>query len=361
VKKRFFIGFLFLSQIIWAQSQLLSLLENEKKAFTAKTGLSSCAASANYNVTYYRCYWKIDPAVSAISGSVAMYFKALGNLDSLQMDISISMTIDSVMFHGAKINFLQQTGDVLGIKFPASIPVTATDSLTVYYHGFPAARGLGSFRNGTHRTARTPVVWTLSEPYGAKDWWPCKQTLDDKADSIDIYVEVPPSNKAASNGLLKQVYVQGANTVYHWKHKYPIATYLVCTAVTNYTEFTDTANLQSGNVPVLYYTYPEDSAMARQTDAQLLTVMHYFDSLFIPYPFKAEKYGHAQFGWGGGMEHQTMTFVGGYIIELLAHELSHHWFGDHVTCGAWTEIWLNEGFATWFTGISMGKIFGDPA
>jgi hypothetical protein len=77
----------------------------------------------------------------------------------------------------------------------------------------------------------------------------------------------------------------------------------------------------------------------------------FFDSLFIPYPFMNEKYGHAQFNWGGGMEHQTISFVGGFSYELLAHELAHMWFGDHVTCGSWQDLWLNEGFATYATGL----------
>ncbi len=351
---------LFLSHTLWAQNYFSKLIEGEKKSFTSLSNSKSCALSSTYNVNYYCCYWNLDPAVGAISGSVAMHFKAVSALDSLQMDIAITMSIDSVYYHNAKINFLQQTGDVLGIKFPATIASNNSDSVKVYYHGFPGTSGFGSFEQASHGN-NIPIVWTLSEPYGAKDWWPCKNTLDDKADSVDVFITCPQGNKAASNGLLKQIIPQGTNNIFHWKHRYPIAAYLVCAAVTNYAEFTDTAYLQSGNVPVLYYTYPEDSAAARQTDAQLLNVLHYFDSLFVPYPFKTEKYGHAQFGWGGGQEHQTMTFVGGFGIELLAHELSHHWWGDHITCGSWTDIWLNEGFATYCTGIAMGRLFGKTA
>lgn len=282
-------------------------------------------------------------------------------MDSLQMDASISLTVDSVYYQNLKVPFSQQTGDVLGIKFPVTLAVNSVDSVKIFYHGFPAATGMGSFIQATHSTLSTPVVWTLSEPYGARDWWPCKQTLDDKPDSLDVFVTCPVGNTAASNGLLKQVIPQGAFNVFHWKHKYPIATYLVCTAVTDYTEFTDTAYLSTGNLPVQYFPYPEDSMAARQTDSALLIVMDYFDSLFVPYPFMNEKYGHAQFGWGGGMEHQTMTFIGGYFIELLTHELAHQWYGNHVTCGSWADIWLNEGFATWCTGIAMNRLQGPVA
>jgi len=75
------------------------------------------------------------------------------------------------------------------------------DSVSIFYKGVPPNNGFGSFETTTH--AGTPVLWTLSEPYGSRDWWPCKNGLDDKADSIDILVTTPSQYKAASNGMLQ--------------------------------------------------------------------------------------------------------------------------------------------------------------
>jgi len=359
MKRIAFILLFFTANYFCAQTSFSSLIENEKKYFLSARNASTCAVSDNYDVKYYRCCWNINPAINAVSGNITTYFKPQSIIDSLQMDASITLSIDSVLYHNFKIVFAQQTGDILQIHFPTSINVNILDSITVFYHGTPPSSGFGSFTQSTHGSNHDPVIWTLSEPYGARDWWPCKMTLTDKADSIDTYITIPPGNKAASNGLLKEVITQGANYTYHWKHRHPIAAYLIAQAVTNYASYIDTAQLQSGITPVLYYVYPEDSTYSRTTDKQLLKVIHYYDSLFVPYSFADEKYGHAQFGWGGGMEHQTMSFVGGFSIDLLAHELAHQWFGDRVTCATWRDIWLNEGFAVYCTAISLTTLFGE--
>lgn len=309
-----------------------------------------------YDISYVCCRWEINPSVRYIQGAITTYFRPRDpGLMRISFDMSDALAVDSIQYHGISLQYERPDTDLLVIELPDSLVMGNTDSITVHYQGIPPETGFGSFVQSDHRG--TPIVWTLSEPYGAKDWWPCKQDLSDKIDSIDVLVRVPDSNRVASNGLLVEVIPSGSQSVYHWKSRYPIAAYLVAIAVTNYDTYTDRVPLRQDTLNVINYVYPESYADARQSTPYIGEILHLFDSLTIPYPFSAEKYGHAQFGWGGGMEHQTMSFMGGFYYALMAHECAHQWFGDYVTCASWQDIWLNEGFATYLEGLTVERYY----
>lgn len=356
MKKILFFTTLLICNACFSQSKNIDvtkqLAQIEKRSFDAQHSLKNLSlASGNFKVNYYRCRWNIDPAVRYISGSVTSYFKILASTNNIVYDFTNELTVDSVIFRKHKIGFLQKSNKTLVINFQTIMAANKTDSVSVFYHGVPPDSGdfTGGFVQSTHE--ETPVIWTLSEPYGAAGWWPCRNGLDDKADSIDVYITHPSKYKASGNGMLVNTITNGSNTTSHYKHRYPIASYLVAFAVTNYSIFTKTIVLNGITVPVIQYIYPEDLTDFENRTYLVLNAMRLFSNNFGTYPFYKERYGQTEFGFGGGMEHQTNSFVVNTGEILMVHELAHQWFGDKITCGSWQDIWLNEGFATWMADM----------
>lgn len=305
---------------------------------------------ASFRASYHRFELNIDPAIEYISGQVTTYFEALQDgTTQIEFDLADALTVNAITTSGLPLTYTHNN-DKITISWPVVLNSGDMDSVSIDYEGVPATSGFGSFEMSTHGSAST--LWTQSEPYGARDWWPCQQDLSNKVDSIDMIVTVPVSNVVASNGILLSREVQGAYEQFHWRHRYPIANYLIAFAVTNYSIFSDQVELIDGtSVLVENYVYPESLTYWMQTSEHTAFALRYFSDKFGDYPFQNEKYGHAQYGASGGMENQTISFMSGPSKSLISHEMAHHWFGDQLTCGSWSDIWLNEGFATYLDAL----------
>ncbi|HVX50637.1 MAG TPA: M1 family aminopeptidase, partial [Chitinophagaceae bacterium] len=319
------------------------MAEREKRIAASRFDAGQTSvASNNFRVHYYECAWQVDPAVYYLQGKVTAHFIITQQSHTITFDLSHQLSVDSIFVKGQKINFLQSANESLTLNLPVIYSAGDTGSTTIFYHGAPP-RGNAAFIQSSHNGV--PIIWTLSEPYGAKDWWPCRNGLDDKADSIDVYITHPSQYKATSNGLLQSEVTVGNITTTLYKHRYPVASYLVAFAVTNYSVFTQQVQLGNTLLPVTMYVYPEALTTFENSAYVVINALKTYYECFGDYPFIKEKYGQTQFGYGGGMEHQTNSFISSDNPNLVAHELGHQWFGDKVTCGSWHEIWLNEGFA----------------
>jgi aminopeptidase N len=300
------------------------------------------------DVEHYALQITLFPEARRIEGRVTLRGRATAPVANLRIDLRSALTVTRVLWEGAPISFTHAEDRV---QVPIPLASGQTFVLTIEYAGQPAIIGRlpsGMFF-GQH--AGFPIVATLSEPDGAPAWWPCVDDPADKA-TADIEVTVPPGYVVASNGLLEEVrpHPDGWRT-YVWRERYPIATYLISITATNFVTFSDVYRAQDGTLmPLLYFVYPEHEERARRAFPIVRDALRVFAEMFGEYPFLAEKYGMAEFPWGGAMEHQTMTSIGSSVLtnaDIIVHEAAHQWWGNMVTLRTWHDIWLNEGFATY--------------
>ncbi len=355
--KEIFILILFtLSLSVKSQSDISLLCSKNRMAFINKSiSLRTTGNQNDFNLEYYLIEMDISPSSKSISANTTINCTSnIDNLKELDFDLISSLFVSKVTSGSNALSF-QHKNNILKVFLKKTYFKNEKISIKIQYSGQPGS----TFHFDTQDNL--PMIWTLSEPYGSRDWWPCKNLPDDKIDSLDMIVSVPNDLIVASNGLLVGQDTFSTKIRYHWKERYPIASYLVSLAIHPYKIRTDVFIYQTDSMPVVSYIFPSDYDNDNSKYAIVPEMLQTLSDYYGKYPFIEEKYGNAQFLWGGGMEHQTLTSVLGPYEYLLVHELGHQWWGDMITCKDFHHIWLNEGFATYTEALWAEHKGGEQA
>lgn len=332
----------------------------------ASTSANATSLMQQYDMKFQFLDLEIQRDTNRVKGNVKTLAQvSVAALDTFVFELHSNYTIDSVCIAGNRIPFFRRTHDVY-------VPLASTALLgdmidaKIYYKGNSPVGGFGAIGNGftAGRSTRwgNLVTWSLSQPFVAYEWFPCKQDLMDKIDSTYFYITTDTPNMAGSNGVLKQVIdLPGGKRQFQWINIHPIDYYLISVACAKYIDYSVYAHPVGSADSVLMQNYIYDNpgtlpAFKGLIDTTALT-LDYFSTIFGPYPFEKQKYGHCLAPFSGGMEHQTMTSQGFFEFTIDAHELGHQWFGDNVTCQTWRDIWVNEGFASYTEYLAIEHFY----
>ena len=276
------------------------------------------------------------------------------------------LNVDSVFIFDEKIKNFSYNSEI--IKIPCNHDSSEGEcctKLTIYYHGHPKKDlSWGGFFF-TDSSAYNIGIGMEADPVSfGRVWFPCIDDFEEKA-SFNFNITVPENYKAVCSGILVSDKKNTNNTqTWSWKLEQEVPVYLVSVAVGDYKEIKSVYNGIKKTIPVSLYMYPEDVANAKVSFSNLNKALRTFENDFGEYVWDRVGYVEVPFT-SGAMEHVCNIAYPEYAVDstlaretLMAHELSHHWFGDLVTCESWANIPLNESFATYFEYLWIEHEYG---
>jgi aminopeptidase N len=292
---------------------------------------------------------EIDFNARTIKATTTVHLVPKMEINRITLELK-SLTVDSVFVEGTRIVNFWQANELLHIPATTTYFPVDTVEVVVYYGGQPFHEGWGGFHFSGDYAFNLGVGFESNPHNLGKAWFPCVDDFQDRA-TYDVSVRLPNDLTAICGGLLQNVEDEGnGNSIWHWNIAQTIPTYLASVVVGDYALIADTFQGQQAQLPITIYTRPIDSARVAGTFLHLKEILTIYENRFGPYPFDRVGYAGTAIG---AMEHVTniafphASITGTLSSEwLLAHELSHMWFGNKVTCAEAGDMWLNEGWAT---------------
>ncbi|MBU0638470.1 MAG: hypothetical protein KKB50_06355 [Planctomycetes bacterium] len=304
-------------------------------------------AAAETDVLHYDLEIEIRPADKWLGGTNTMFVRSLvDDLTTFPIRLQQCLGPQRITLNGTALGWQRLDEQRLEVTLDRPYQADEQFVLQVTYAGFPRSLWWGTLEFASQ--GEQPLVYSFGAPWYSCTWWPVKESNCDKT-TATLAFTVPETLVVASTGLLTDIdVIEPGRKRYQWETVYPTAPYLYCFSATDYHVFSETFVHAEGTMPVDFFVYPSsDTPQTRAALRKSLEMLTCYGELFGVYPFVQEKFGIYQFGFGGGMEHQTMVGQGQFPEWLTAHELAHQWWGDMITCATWHDIWLNEGFATY--------------
>jgi aminopeptidase N len=300
----------------------------------------------NYKLNFdlYACYF--SPYPKNFNASNIMTFRVDSTLNNIKLNANnTSLVIDSIrLMSGTNLTYTH-VSNIVTVNLDRTYNVGEIVNIKINYRHNNVTDA--SFYN----SGSTGYIFTDAEPEGARGWFPCWDRPSDKA-TVDLTAKVPLSVRLGSNGRLNDSTVTGDSIYYHWISRDPVSTYLiVMTSKVGYTiniVYWHPPSHPLDSIPLRLYS--PTTANSSSIAAILPTATTYMSAAYGEMPFEKNGFCYvpnsAGFTWGG-MENQTLTTINSWSENTTIHEYAHQWFGDMITCASWSNIWLNEGFATW--------------
>ena len=311
---------------------------------------------AGYHVAFYDLNLSLDPDKKTLGGEVTIYFRAVKKLKNIRFDLYKNLDIYSLKFSGQEIKYQRKERAVYA-SLPDSLIIGNYYSIIVKYGGTPVEAKKPPWIGGMvwdKDKSGNPWLGVTCETEGASIWFPCKDHLSDEPDSVRLHMTVPAGLQVVSNGILESHTSEKGKEKYTWSTHYPINIYDITFYAGKFAHFSDTMSTSQGILNLDYYVMPQNLEKAREHFRQVKDVINIYSKSFGPYPWIKEGYKLVESPYEG-MEHQTaiaygsgytnLSWVGGDYI--IVHETAHEWWGNAVSVSDFSDIWLQEGFATY--------------
>ena len=311
---------------------------------------------AGYDVTFYDLNLYLDPDNKILGGKVAIHFRALEKLKTIRIDLNKNLYINGLKLSGNEISFLRNDGAVIA-SLPDTLVIGRNYILTVEYEGKPIIAKNPPWSGGVvwkKDKDGNPWVGVTCENDGGSIWFPCKDHISDEPDSVRLRMSVPQGLQVVSNGILESHTSKSGEETFTWSTHYPINIYNITFYAGKYEHFNDTMATKQGILNLDYYVLKENLEKAKEHFRQVKDVISFYSRSFGPYPWMKEGFKLVEAPFEG-MEHQTAIAYGSGYSNLrrlggdyiIVHETAHEWWGNAVTVSDFSDIWLQEGFATY--------------